>query len=525
MSRLAFSQLLLLLEALTIVAIYQVYSNFECQSTNLFVLCRGVRLGLVLGLCLAAGLALLLFFRPTVHLDFAVRTRTPAGKSRRWGVVHVLGVVIVLAPVIVLSAPELTEMAPIFLAALLVGGLCALIGGAFWLMPWSGWQAVMQKHRAVLLPTILVSLLIPTFAWAFGFAWNWFSGLQWATFYGVAIVLAVLGNDVFVNLDFATIGVMEFYVEVAESCSGIEGLALTTAFMVIYTILMKDDLRLGRFWLLVWPAALLTSFIFNIMRISVLILIGAYVSPDLAVNGFHSFAGWLSFTVLALLILALVHLLPGLSKADESVQSADLAPLTEDRVAAQIAPFLAFMLVGLVVQTISQTPEVLYGVQVAAMALALWLFRKPILGLVTNIDVFAVAAGGLVGIGWIATAQTAEPYASLAQFGTGALALWVVLRVIGTSLLVPIVEELFFRGYLFGLIDDGRWPRRLLAIAITTAGFAALHSRPVAGAVAGIIFTLVLLRRGKLFDAIVSHAVANALIAAAALITGQWALI
>lgn len=261
------------------------------------------------------------------------------------------------------------------------------------------------------------------------------------------------------------------------------------------------------------------------VRISVLILIGAFASPDLAVNGFHSFAGWLSFTLLALLILTIVNVLPGLSKRPKVAQKVAVAPLTEDKAAAFIVPFLAFMLSGLFVNTFSQTPEVWYGIQVAAMALALWVFRKPVLALSKDIDLIAIGAGVVIALGWIVTAQPSAPFASLTEFGTFALAAWVVLRVLGTALFVPIVEELFFRGYLFSLIDNGSPVRRALAIAVTTVGFAALHSRPIAAALAGIIFALIMLRRGRVFDAIIAHAVANALIAAAAVATGQWSLI
>ena len=194
-----------------------------------------------------------------------------------------------------------------------------------------------------MLPTIAIALAIPTLAWAISFAWNWFETLQIVTFYGVAIVLAILGNEVFVNPDLETIGIVDFYVEVAESCSGIEGLALITAFMGIYAIVMKDDLRMGRFWLIVWPAALVLSFLLNIVRISVLILIGAFVSPELAVNGFHSFAGWLSFTLLALMILTVVNVLPGLETTDQTADRTTPPSWTGDAATAFIVPFLAFM--------------------------------------------------------------------------------------------------------------------------------------------------------------------------------------
>ena len=525
MSRLIRLQILLLIEAVAIVALYQVFSDFECRQTDLFVLCRSIRLAMVLGLCLAAGLALALFFQPALRTGLVDRAAFGNASSRLWGAVHLAGLALIAAPVVVLSQEQLVVYAGAFLSALALGGLTALVGAALWLVPAGDWRSWGSEHARVLLPTVAIALAIPTLAWAISLAWNWFETLQLVTFYGVAIMLAILGNDVFVNLEVQTIGIVDFYVEVAESCSGIEGLALTTAFMAIYAIMMKDDLRMGRFWLIVWPAALVLSFILNIVRISVLILIGAFVSPELAVNGFHSFAGWLSFTLLALLILTLVNVLPGLSKTSNATRAQPAFPLTEDRAAAFIVPFLAFMLSGLFVHTFSQTPEVWYGVQVGAMALALWVFRKPVLALARDVDLIAIGAGIVIGIGWIVTAEPAEPYESLAEFGAGALALWVVLRVIGTAVLVPVVEELFFRGYLFSLIDDGTLLRRGLAIAISTAGFAALHSRPLAAGLAGLIFALVLLRRGRVFDAIIAHAVANALIAAAALSTGQWSLI
>lgn len=525
MSRLIFSQVLLLLEAVAIVALYQVFSDFECRQTDLFHLCRGIRLGMVLGLCLAAGFALLLFFQPSLRAGLVQRASVASAASRRWGLVHIAGLTLIAAPTLLSSQGQFVEYAEAFLSALALGGIVALVGAVLWLMPFRAWRDLWTAHARILAPTIAIALLIPSLAWAISLAWNWFETLQLVTFYGVAVVLAVLGNEVFVNPEAETIGILDFFVEVAESCSGIEGLALTTAFMGIYALMMKDDLRMGRFWLIVWPAALLLSFLLNIVRISVLILIGAYVSPELAVNGFHSFAGWLSFTLLALLILTVVNVLPGLGTSPETVTRVDRPPLREDTATAFIVPFLAFMLSALVVHTFSQTPEIWYGVQVVAMSLALWVFRKPILALTRDIDLIAIGAGVVIAIGWVVTAEPAEPYESLAEFSTLALALWVVLRVIGTAILVPIVEELFFRGYLFSLIDDGTLWRRGAAILVTTAGFAALHSRPLAAALAGVIFALVLLRRGRLFDAIVAHAVANVLIAAAAVATGQWSLI
>jgi membrane protease YdiL (CAAX protease family) len=51
-----------------------------------------------------------------------------------------------------------------------------------------------------------------------------------------------------------------------------------------------------------------------------------------------------------------------------------------------------------------------------------------------------------------------------------------------------------------------------------------LHGRWLAGTVAGLLFAAALYRRGRLMDAVVAHATANALITAYVLTTGQWSI-
>ena len=93
------------------------------------------------------------------------------------------------------------------------------------------------------------------------------------------------------------------------------------------------------------------------------------------------------------------------------------------------------------------------------------------------------------------------------------------------ALLVPLVEEMFFRGYVMARLDRGGLVWRLIAIALSTALFAALHGRWIEAAIAGIVFAVVMLRRGRVTDAVISHLAANATVAAAALITRDFSLI
>ena len=115
--------------------------------------------------------------------------------------------------------------------------------------------------------------------------------------------------------------------------------------------------------------------------------------------------------------------------------------------------------------------------------------------------------------------------AAIAGLGGAALAAWAVCRILGTAVLVPVVEEAFFRGYVLTRLDSGTWASRVAAVAVSSALFALLHGRIVAAGAAGVVFALVMLRRGRLADAILAHGLANALIAAVALWRGAWSLI
>jgi CAAX prenyl protease-like protein len=96
---------------------------------------------------------------------------------------------------------------------------------------------------------------------------------------------------------------------------------------------------------------------------------------------------------------------------------------------------------------------------------------------------------------------------------------------------VPIVEELAFRGFLprrlsgadFEARPLGRfsWPAFLLSSLV----FGALHGRLwIAGTVAGMAFALALYRRGALADAVQAHATTNGLLMVYAIATGQWSV-
>ena len=105
------------------------------------------------------------------------------------------------------------------------------------------------------------------------------------------------------------------------------------------------------------------------------------------------------------------------------------------------------------------------------------------------------------------------------------------MRVIGTVALVPLAEELAFRGYLhrkliadkFETVRENAFSWK--AFIVSSVLFAALHERWLAGGLAGAMFAVALYRSGKLYGAVVAHVAANALIAFAAIAFGWWGLL
>jgi CAAX prenyl protease-like protein len=103
-------------------------------------------------------------------------------------------------------------------------------------------------------------------------------------------------------------------------------------------------------------------------------------------------------------------------------------------------------------------------------------------------------------------------------------------RALAAIAVVPAAEELAFRGYLLRKLINPDFQKVPLgqftwaSFIISSLLFGVLHARWLAGCVAGMIFAAALYRRGMLSDAILSHGLANALLAAYVLATHQWYL-
>ncbi|GAB4243421.1 MAG: CAAX prenyl protease-related protein [Candidatus Methylacidiphilales bacterium] len=112
--------------------------------------------------------------------------------------------------------------------------------------------------------------------------------------------------------------------------------------------------------------------------------------------------------------------------------------------------------------------------------------------------------------------------------GAVAVAL-VIIRILGASLVVPIMEEVFWRGCLmrylikedFESVPLGSYTH--LSFWVTTAAFASVHGAQWVLAVpVGIFYGWWFVRTKTLGDVIVAHGVTNLLLGGYVVVTGRW---
>ncbi|WP_405117373.1 exosortase E/protease, VPEID-CTERM system [Phaeobacter sp. BS23] len=509
-------------ELFVIMVAYQLLANVHCKFTGADLACTTVRsiAGRLLAVLTVLGLYLIL-----IRSAYHALTSAIGQASRRPSalVLNLAGLMIALVPLALFGPTGINAWISPTLILICLGGAIAGLGGVLSLMPLRAWLIWLRGCGISLTLALMVALIMPDITRMMEPIWN-IEALTSVTFVLVTWVLEVSGATVWSDAALHLIRVDGFLVEIGEPCSGVEGFALVTTFMGLYALLMGRDIRQTRYWLVLFPAALLLSWAFNIVRIAILILIGAWIAPEHAVNGFHSYAGWLMFTLLALLVLAIAHRSRWLQTNPEALAAAaaELPPMRADMLLASIIPFIVMMLSGVLVSAIWADPAQGYPLRAAMMAAALLVFWPALRQLAYRPRPIDIAVSAAIAAVWIVMSTPDISWGGTDERDV----LWVGTRLLGTIVLVPIIEELFFRGYLLRrMAGQGQILRAVVALLITSALFGLMHDRFALGMAAGAIFGALYLRGGGLAAAILAHMVANALIAYVAFATANWALI
>ena len=114
------------------------------------------------------------------------------------------------------------------------------------------------------------------------------------------------------------------------------------------------------------------------------------------------------------------------------------------------------------------------------------------------------------------------------ESSTGIAWIIVVLRILGTTLLVPPVEEAFYRSFLYRYLTKsdflsmplGKFDLR--SFIIVSAVFGIAHFEWLPGILCGLTYQWLVIRKQRLGDAMTAHAITNLLLGLWVVWKGQW---
>ena len=116
------------------------------------------------------------------------------------------------------------------------------------------------------------------------------------------------------------------------------------------------------------------------------------------------------------------------------------------------------------------------------------------------------------------------------HFGEGSALAWLIIvtRIAGSTLVVPPIEEAFYRSFLYRYlvkIDFLQMPlgrMHLLSFFTTSIIFGLLHFEWLAGILCGLAYQWLVIRKDRLGDAMTAHAITNLLLGIWVVWRGAW---
>lgn len=225
-----------------------------------------------------------------------------------------------------------------------------------------------------------------------------------------------------------------------------------------------------------------------------------------------------------------------------SVQS-QIAAARESGAARYIAPFAIFLLFLVIGPKLPLGPAWEGALRVGVMAIVCWICWPREIEFKPALPFGSIAAGVAVFAIWIAPDALIPGYRSSILFSNSLLghmhsslspvALrdpWVLTwRTARAVIIVPVIEELFWRGWLMRWLINPNFQRVPLgayspfSFWVTAILFASEHG-PYwdVGLAAGVIYNLWMIRSKSVASCILMHAVTNGVLCAYVIATAQW---
>jgi len=205
---------------------------------------------------------------------------------------------------------------------------------------------------------------------------------------------------------------------------------------------------------------------------------------------------------------------------------------------ARVAPFVIFLLLTCAQGLFGEASR--YWFYLAKTLIGAWLvweMRPLVSEMRWAVSWEAIAVGVAVCVMWVGVnglypkfGQPGTAWNPRSQFG-GSLALawlFIAARILGSSLVVPPLEEVFYRSFLYRWFVRTDFQNMLFSrfhptsFIVTSVLFGFEHYQWLAGILCGFAYQWLVVRKNRLGDAMTAHAITNFLLGLWVVWKGDW---
>jgi CAAX prenyl protease-like protein len=195
---------------------------------------------------------------------------------------------------------------------------------------------------------------------------------------------------------------------------------------------------------------------------------------------------------------------------------------------ARVAPFIIFLGLTYLQNAFGEGGRYwFYLWKSLAGAWLLWEMRPYVAEMKPAFSWEALVVGVGVCVMWVGVSgwypkfgEPPKPWNPHVQFGQGAGMAWffILVHLLGSSLVVPPLEEVFYRSFLYRWFVKENFqamPMRQfhgLSFVVTAMVFGSTHQEWLSGILCGFAYQWLVIRKDRLGDAITAHAITNFLL-------------
>lgn len=206
---------------------------------------------------------------------------------------------------------------------------------------------------------------------------------------------------------------------------------------------------------------------------------------------------------------------------------------------ARVFPFGLFVILTFAQGQLG--PDSAYWVYLVKTLVAAWLIwetRSYVAEMRWALSWEAVLVGIVVCVAWVGLdglyPRLAKPegqWNPVGQFGSGTATAWfyIIVRWAGSTIIVPPLEEVFYRSFLYryfvriNFLSMPLGQFHTLSFVVTSSIFGLMHpDRWVAGVLCGLAYQGLVVYKNRLGDAMTAHAITNFLLASWVIWRGDW---